>query len=137
MIDDYAHHPTEIAATFDAIRAGWPGRRMVVIYQPHRYTRLRDLFEDFCYVLSQADCLLMFEVYPAGEDPVAGSDSRSLCRAIRMRGQVDPVFVEDKNSIYGVLSNVIEDHDLVLTLGAGDIGSVSRGIYQHYSRAIN
>lgn len=137
LIDDYAHHPTEIEATFNAIRTGWPGRRIVVIYQPHRYTRMRDLFEDFCYVLSQADCLLMFDVYPAGEEPVAGADSRSLCRAIRLRGQVDPVFVEDKHSIYDVLSNLIEDRDLVLTLGAGDIGSVSREIYRHYSGIMN
>jgi len=88
LIDDYAHHPTEIIATFEAIRAGWPNRRLVVIYQPHRFTRMRDLFEDFSLVLSQTECLLIFDVYPAGEEPIVGADSRSLCRAIRLRGQV-------------------------------------------------
>ena len=137
LIDDYAHHPTEIAACFEAIRSGWPGRRLVVIYQPHRYTRMRDLFEDFSQVLSQTDCLLILEVYPAGEKPIAGADSRSLCRAIRLRGQVDPIFVEDKAAINDILNGVLKDNDLLLTLGAGDIGSTSREIYQHYLGTLN
>jgi UDP-N-acetylmuramate--alanine ligase len=133
LIDDYAHHPTEIEATLSAIRAGWSNRRLVVVYQPHRYTRTRDLFEDFSRVLSQADCLLIMDVYPAGEKPIAGADSRSLCRAIRLRGQVDPVFVEDKDNMLDVLSSMVKDNDLLLTLGAGDIGTISKQLYQDCS----
>ena len=99
LIDDYAHHPTEIKATFAAIRSGWSNQRLVVVYQPHRYTRTRDLFEDFSQVLSQAEILLILDVYAAGEEPITGADSRSLCRAIRLRGQVEPVFVQDKDKI--------------------------------------
>ena len=90
LIDDYAHHPTEIKATFEAIRSGWPARRLIVIYQPHRFTRMRDLFEDFSEILSQPDRLIVFDVYPAGEKPIPGSDGRSFCRAIISRGIVDP-----------------------------------------------
>jgi UDP-N-acetylmuramate--alanine ligase len=129
LIDDYAHHPTEIEAIFDAIKAGWPGRRLVVVYQPHRYTRLRDLFEDFSHVLSNVDCLLVLDVYPAGEEPIAGADSRSLCRAIRLRGNVEPIFVEDKEAVPELLSSLLENKDLLLTLGAGDIGSISKQLY--------
>lgn len=129
LIDDYAHHPTEITAIFDAIKGGWPNRRLVVIFQPHRFTRLRDLFEDFSQVLSQAECLLILDVYAAGEEAIAGADSRALCRAIRSRGQIDPVFVEDKAAVQDVLSNLIEENDLLLTLGAGDIGSLSKQLY--------
>jgi UDP-N-acetylmuramate--alanine ligase len=129
LIDDYAHHPTEIEAIFDAIKAGWPNRRLVVVYQPHRYTRLRDLFEDFGQILSSVDCLLVLDVYAAGEEPITGADSRSLCRAIRSRGLVDPVFVEDKENVSDVLSSLLEENDLLLTLGAGDIGSISKQLY--------
>ncbi|MCZ6804543.1 MAG: UDP-N-acetylmuramate--L-alanine ligase [Proteobacteria bacterium] len=137
LIDDYAHHPTEIVATFEAIRAGWPDRRLVVIYQPHRFTRMRDLFEDFSLVLSQTGSLLVLDVYPAGEEPIAGADSRFLCRAIRLRGQVDPIFVEDKETVFDVLSGVVEENDLLLTLGAGDIGSTSKELYQYYSGTVH
>lgn len=137
LIDDYAHHPTEIEATIEAIRAGWPNRRLVVIYQPHRFTRMRDLFEDFSQVLSQTDSLLILDVYSAGEEPITGADSRSLCRAIRLRGQVDPIFVEDKEMVIDVLSGVVEENDLLLTLGAGDIGSTSIQLYQHHSRTVH
>ena len=137
LIDDYAHHPTEIEATFAAIRSGWPNRRLVVIYQPHRFTRMRDLFEDFSQVLSKTDYLLIFDVYPAGEKSIAGADSRSLCRAIRLRGRVDPVFVENKETILDVLSGVVEENDLLLTLGAGDIGSTSRQLYQCCSGTVH
>ena len=136
LIDDYAHHPTEINATFDAIRKGWPDRRLIVVYQPHRYTRMRELFEDFSQVLSQTDSLLIFDVYPVGEKPIAGADSRSLCRAIRLRGQVDPIFVEDKDSLVDVLSKVVEEDDLLLTLGAGDIGLMSNQLYENYSNRV-
>ncbi|WP_297528553.1 UDP-N-acetylmuramate--L-alanine ligase [Thiohalobacter sp.] len=124
LVDDYGHHPREIAATLDAIRKGWPNRRLVVAFQPHRYTRTRDLFEDFVQVLSEVDVLLLCEVYPAGEAPIAGADGRALCRAIRARGQVDPVFVETVSELPGVLEGVLAGGDLLLTLGAGDIGTV-------------
>ena len=129
LIDDYAHHPTEIEAIFEAIKAGWPNRRLVVIYQPHRYTRMRDLFEDFSQILSQAECLIILDVYSAGEEAITGADSRSLCRAIRSRGLVDPVFVEDKDTVPDILSSLLEENDLLLTLGAGDIGSLSKQLY--------
>lgn len=129
LIDDYAHHPTEIEAIFDAVKSGWPNRRLVVIFQPHRFTRLRDLFEDFSQVLSQAECLLILDVYTAGEEVIAGADSRSLCRAIRSRGLVDPVFVEVQEAVNEVLSNLVEENDVLLTLGAGDVGSLSKQLY--------
>ena len=135
LIDDYAHHPTELRAVFAAIRAGWPGRRLVVVYQPHRYTRTRDLFEDFSQALSTADRLLLFEVYAAGETPIAGADSRALCRAIRLRGRIDPVFVKDHAELAEVLAGIIEDDDLLLTLGAGDIDQVSRQLYERHGDA--
>ena len=137
LIDDYAHHPTEILKTIDAIKTGWPDRRLVVIYQPHRYTRMRDLFEDFSQVLSQVDCLLLLNVYPAGEQPIPGADTRSLCRAIRLRGQVDPVFIENKETVSEILSGLIEENDLLLTLGAGDIGTTSKAIYEQYSSTVH
>jgi len=137
LIDDYAHHPTEIRSTFDAIKSGWPDRRLVVIYQPHRFTRMRDLFEDFSDILSQTDRLMIFDVYPAGEEEIPGSDGRSLCRAIRTRGKVDPIFLENKESVFEILPGVVKENDLLLTLGAGDIGSLSLQIYENYSQAIH
>jgi UDP-N-acetylmuramate--alanine ligase len=137
FIDDYAHHPTEIEATFAAIRAGWSSRRLVVVYQPHRYTRMRDLFEDFSRVLSLADSLLILDVYAAGEEPIAGADSRSLCRAIRLRGQAEPIFIENKDKVLDVLTSVVKENDLLLTLGAGDIGSISKQLYQDCSGSLH
>ena len=125
LIDDYGHHPREVAATISAIRDGWPGRRLVVAFQPHRYSRTRDLFEDFSAVLSDADALVLLEVFAAGEAPIPGADSRSLARAIRARGQVDPVFVETVDELADTLAGVIRDGDIVLTLGAGNIGAVA------------
>ena len=124
LVDDYAHHPTEIAATVSAVRSGWPDKRLVAIFQPHRYTRTRDLFEDFSRVLSDIDVLLVGEIYAAGEDVIAGADARSLCAAVRARGQVNPIFVEDLDELSQTLISVIEDGDLVLTLGAGSIGRI-------------
>jgi UDP-N-acetylmuramate--alanine ligase len=123
FVDDYAHHPTEIAATLQAVRAGWPGRRLVVTFQPHRYTRTRDLLDDFAEVLSSVDCLFVTEVYAAGEDPIAGADGRSICRAIRTRRRVEPVFVPDLDKLPQLLNGVLGDGDILLTLGAGDIGA--------------
>jgi UDP-N-acetylmuramate--alanine ligase len=125
LVDDYGHHPRELAATIQAAREGWPERRLVVAFQPHRYTRTRDLFEDFAEVLSQVDVLLLTEVYAAGEQPIAGADSRALARAIRNRGRVDPVFVQKAQELPHALAAVLKDGDLLLTLGAGDIGAVS------------
>jgi len=126
LIDDYGHHPRELAPTIAAVRAGWPGRRLVVVFQPHRYTRTRDLFDDFAQVLSEVDVLVLCEVYAAGESPIAGADGRALARGIRARGQVDPVFVDDLETLSGVLADLLADGDLLLTLGAGDIGAVSQ-----------
>ena len=137
IIDDYAHHPREIEATLEAVRAGWPGRRVIVIFQPHRYTRTRDLFEDFCSVLSELEVLFMLEVYPAGEKPVTGADSRSLCRALRLRGKVEPVFVKDRNDIAAMLPPVVGDGDIVLILGAGDIGSLGPELMGQYSGSMH
>ena len=130
LIDDYAHHPTEISATLAAIKAGWPDKRLVVVFQPHRFSRTRDLFEDFAQVLSTIDVLVVMEVYPAGETKIAGADARSLCRAIRLRGQVEPVFAENKHELFEVLPGLIQDGDVLITLGAGDIGAMARELPQ-------
>ena len=122
LLDDYAHHPREIAAVLEALRSGWPDRRLVIVFQPHRYSRTRDLFEDFARVLSDTDILVMTEVYGAGEAPLPGADARSLCRAIRQRGQVDPVFVEGLDELVGLLPGLMQPGDIVITLGAGSIG---------------
>lgn len=126
LVDDYGHHPTEVAATISAVRDGWKDRRLVMVFQPHRYTRTRDLFEDFAAVLSKADVLIMLEVYAAGEAPIAGADGRSLCRSIRQRGQLDPIFVEDPNELKTTLANVVKDGDLVVTQGAGNVGGIAK-----------
>lgn len=123
QIDDYGHHPNEIKATIEAIRAAWPEKRLIVVFQPHRYTRTRDLFEDFSSVLSEVDQLVLLEVYPAGEKYIKDADGRSLCRAIRNRGRIDPVFVEEIDELEIVLQSVINDNDIMLTLGAGSIGA--------------
>ena len=124
LVDDYGHHPREIAATFDAMRATYPGKRLVVAFQPHRYTRTRDLFDDFCRVLSAADVLLLTEVYAAGEAAIADADSRSLARGIRARNQVEPVLVGEVAELPGALERILRDGDLLLSLGAGDIGGL-------------
>ncbi len=126
LVDDYGHHPRELAATLEAARNGWPERRLVLVFQPHRYTRTQEQFEDFVQVLSSADLLVLCEVYPAGEAPIAGADGRSLSRAIRARGEIDPVFVQDLAEIPKVLGNLLADGDLVLLMGAGDIGALAQ-----------
>ncbi|MBT8443575.1 MAG: UDP-N-acetylmuramate--L-alanine ligase, partial [Gammaproteobacteria bacterium] len=123
MVDDYGHHPTEIAATIAAARAGWPGRRIVLAFQPHRYSRTRDLMDDFAAVLGEADVLVLLEVFAAGEDPIAGADGRAIARAVRSRGGVEPVFVETLDELPATLEGLIVDGDIVLTMGAGDIGA--------------
>ncbi|MCP4470872.1 MAG: UDP-N-acetylmuramate--L-alanine ligase [Gammaproteobacteria bacterium] len=122
-IDDYGHHPAEIAATLAGIRAAWPGQRLAVLFQPHRYTRTRDLFEDFSQVLADVDQLILLEVYPAGESHIKDADGRALARSIRARGKVDPVFVEDLQGLGDVVEAVLQDGDIFVTLGAGSIGA--------------
>ena len=124
LIDDYGHHPAEMAATLEAARGAFQGRRLVLAFQPHRYTRTRDLFEDFVRVLSTADALLLAEVYPAGEAPIVAADGRSLARAVRVAGKVEPVFVEDIGEMPAAIRRVARDRDVVLTMGAGSIGNV-------------
>jgi UDP-N-acetylmuramate--alanine ligase len=125
LIDDYGHHPAEMAATLEAARGAFPGRRVVLAFQPHRYTRTRDLFEDFVKVLSTADVLLLAEVYPAGEAPLVAADARSLARAVRVAGQVEPIYVEDMAEMPAAIRRVARDGDVVLTMGAGSIGNVA------------
>jgi UDP-N-acetylmuramate--alanine ligase len=126
VIDDYGHHPTEVAATLAAAKAAYPKRRVVLVFQPHRYSRTRDLMDDFATVLSDADALVLLDVYAAGEEPIAGADGRTMARAVRTRGAVDPVFVEALDDLASVLEGVIADGDLILTMGAGDIGAYAQ-----------
>ena len=126
LVDDYGHHPTEVGVTIDAARSGWQDKRLVMIFQPHRYSRTRDLYDDFANVLQQVDVLIMLDVYAAGEKPISGADGRALCRTIRSRGQVDPIFVPKIEQLPLILANVIKDGDLILTQGAGDIGKVAK-----------
>jgi UDP-N-acetylmuramate--alanine ligase len=125
FVDDYGHHPTELAATIAAARDAWPGRRLVVCFQPHRYTRTLALLDDFAQVLSAVDALILTNVYSAGETPLAGADGKSLARAVRVRGAVEPIFIEDLSELPGTLSQILKADDVVLTLGAGSIGAVA------------
>ncbi|MBX3677079.1 MAG: UDP-N-acetylmuramate--L-alanine ligase [Rhodocyclaceae bacterium] len=124
LIDDYGHHPAEMTATLAAARGAFPGRRLVLAFQPHRYTRTRDCFEDFVRVLTTVDVLLLAEVYPAGEAPIVAADGRALVRAIRVTGALEPIFVEDIAAMPQQIMNVARDGDVVLTMGAGSIGGV-------------
>ena len=125
LIDDYGHHPVEMEATLDAARASFPGRRLVLAFQPHRYTRTRDLFEDFVRVLSTVDALVLADVYPAGEAPIVAADGRALARALRVTGKVEPVFVEDIADVPATIRTLARDGDVVLTMGAGSIGATA------------
>jgi len=128
IVDDYGHHPTEVAATLQALRQGYAGRRLVLAFQPHRYTRTRDLIDDFGKVLSTADALLVTEVYAAGEAPIAGADGRAICRAVRSRGHIEPVFVEKAEELAASLVDVIRENDVIVTMGAGHISAVSHAL---------
>ncbi len=130
LVDDYGHHPTEVAATLAAARSGWPDKRVVLVFQPHRYTRTRDLMDDFAQVLSDADALILLDVFAAGEAPIAGADGRAIARAVRSRGSVEPVFVETLDELETVLKDVLAEGDLVLTMGAGDIGTYAAELPQ-------
>lgn len=125
LVDDYGHHPREVEMVIQAVRAGWPERRLVMLYQPHRYTRTRDLFEDFVRVLGGVDTLLLLDVYSAGEAAIPGAEGRTLAGSIRQRGAVDPIFVQDKAELPELLTRVLRPDDILITQGAGDIGGIS------------
>ncbi|WP_419852605.1 UDP-N-acetylmuramate--L-alanine ligase [Actinobacillus pleuropneumoniae] len=132
LVDDYGHHPTEVDVTIKAARSGWENKRVVMIFQPHRYSRTRDLFDDFVQVLSQVDALIMLEVYAAGEAPIVGADSKALCRSIRNLGKVDPILVSDTDQLGEVLDQIIQDGDLILAQGAGSVSRISRGLAESW-----
>ena len=121
LVDDYGHHPTELKATIDAVRSGWPEKRLVMIFQPHRYTRTRDLYEDFVEVLCQVDALLILDVYSAGEDEIAGASSKNICGSIRQRGNVDPIYVPSLEAVPDLIAGLVRAGDIVLTQGAGSV----------------
>jgi UDP-N-acetylmuramate--alanine ligase len=137
VVDDYGHHPTEVEATLEAVRQGWPARRLVLVFQPHRYTRTRDLLDDFGRVLGECDALLVTEVYAAGEAPIAGADGRAICRAVRTRGLVEPVFVERVDDLADSLRGILHDGDLVLTMGAGNIGAVAHELKDRFAAGVH
>lgn len=130
LVDDYGHHPSEVGVTIKALRAAWPKKRLVMIFQPHRYSRTADLYDDFVDVLSETDVLLLLEVYAAGEKRIPGADSRSLSRSIRLRGKVDPVLVQQEGDVREVLLDILQPGDVVLTQGAGSVGGLSRELAQ-------
>ena len=129
LVDDYAHHPVELDATLSAARACWPDRRLVAVFQPHRYSRTNDLFDDFVAVLADQKDLLICEVYPAGEQPITGATGQSLCQAIRVRGTSNPIFVSDLDELSKILAPYVQDRDVVLTMGAGSIGKASKSLF--------
>ena len=132
LVDDYGHHPKEVEATIKAARASHPDRRLVMMFQPHRFSRTRDCFDDFVDVLSQVDQLLLLEVYSAGEKPIVGADSRSLARSIRLRGEVEPTLIDPvEGNIQNVMKNVLKPGDLLLTQGAGNVGAISIELVQN------
>ncbi|MFC4700287.1 UDP-N-acetylmuramate--L-alanine ligase [Glaciecola siphonariae] len=126
LMDDYGHHPTEVAMTIAAARSNWPDKRLVMVYQPHRYSRTRDLYEEFVEVLSQVDALLLLDIYAASEAPIDGIDSKSLCRSIRQRGKVDPVFIGSPDKLFDVLPDILQADDVVFMQGAGNIGNLAQ-----------
>ncbi|MGQ4276631.1 UDP-N-acetylmuramate--L-alanine ligase [Pseudidiomarina sp. E22-M8] len=125
LVDDYGHHPTEVAATIAAARAGWPEHRLVMAFQPHRYSRTRDLYDEFVSVLAEVDVLLLLDVYSAGEAPVQGADSHSLAKSLRLRGKVEPIYVGDRGELMKVLADVLQPNDMLLAQGAGNIGAIA------------
>jgi UDP-N-acetylmuramate--alanine ligase len=125
LVDDYGHHPREVLATINAVRDGWSDRRLVMVYQPHRYTRTRDLYEDFVDVLSQVDVLILLDVYSAGEQVIAGADGRHLSRSIRNRGQIDPIFVEGIDGVPAIIKDIVQPGDIIITQGAGNVSSLA------------
>lgn len=131
LVDDYGHHPTEVDVTIKAIREGWPDNRLVMMFQPHRYTRTRDLYDDFVRVLSDVDALLLLDVYSAGEDEIPGADGRSLARSIRGRGRVDPIFIERGFDVKPVLKDILKPGDILITQGAGSVGALALELVEY------
>jgi UDP-N-acetylmuramate--alanine ligase len=131
LVDDYGHHPTEVDMTIAAARSNWPDKRLVMVYQPHRYTRTRDLYDDFVAVLSKVDVLLLLDVYSASEQPIEGVDSRAICRSIRQRGKIDPIYVGGPQEVYAVLNDIINNQDVVFLQGAGNIGNIAATLAEH------
>jgi UDP-N-acetylmuramate--alanine ligase len=136
FVDDYGHHPRELAATLEALKQAYAPRRSIVIFQPHRYTRTRDLFEDFVQVLAEVDVLVLMEVYSAGEQVIAGADGRTLSRAIRLRGRVDPIFVEHWEDLPKLLAGIVHENDVILTMGAGNVGQIATQLPQLLSQEL-
>jgi UDP-N-acetylmuramate--alanine ligase len=134
LVDDYAHHPTEVTATLEALRQGWPGRRVVLAFQPHRYSRTRDLLDDFAPALSLADVLLVTEVYAAGETAIAGADGRAICRAVRRRGLLEPIFIERVEDLAQALASCLEAEEVLITMGAGSIGAAAHDLPARLAR---
>ncbi|QNS15248.1 UDP-N-acetylmuramate--L-alanine ligase [Mannheimia bovis] len=132
LVDDYGHHPTEVDVTIQAARQGWEGKRVVMVFQPHRYSRTRDLFDEFVQVLSKVDALILLDVYAAGESPIVGADSKALARSIRNLGKVDPILVSDTEQLGEVLDQIIQDGDLILAQGAGSVSRISRGLAENW-----
>lgn len=130
LMDDYGHHPTEVAMTIAAARSNWPKRRLVMVYQPHRYTRTRDLYEEFVDVLSDLDCLLLLDIYSASESPIDGVDSKSLCRSIRQRGKLDPVYVGSPEHLFEVLPDILQADDVLFMQGAGNVGNLAQSLLE-------
>ncbi len=137
IVDDYAHHPVELQATLSAARACWTDRRLVVVFQPHRYSRTNDLFDDFVTALADQADLLVCEVYPAGEEPISGATGQSLCQAIRVRGATNPIFVADIDELEKVLAPIVQDDDVILTMGAGSIGKASKALFLSASESVS
>ncbi len=133
LVDDYGHHPTELAATIQAAREAYPEQRLVVLFQPHRYSRTRDLFDDFVHVLNETDALMLCEVYAANEEPIAGADSAALCRALRTRGKLDPILIKEMSEIESTLEHVVLDNDVLLTLGAGSVGGIAPALHEGFA----
>jgi len=135
LVDDYAHHPVELRATLSAAHGSWPGRRIIAVFQPHRYSRTFDLFDDFVQVLAEQHQLLLCEVYPAGEQVISGASGKALCQAIRVRGASSPIFVPELDELKDILTPLVQDGDVILTMGAGSIGKATRNLFDDLSAA--
>ena len=136
LVDDYGHHPREVAATISAARDSWSEKRLVMVFQPHRYSRTNDLYESFVSSLGKVDVLVLLNVYAAGEQLIAGADSRSLSRSIRQRGELEPIYVEDNKELLKVLESLLQPDDVLLMQGAGDVGKISKSLVSGASEAL-
>ena len=136
LVDDYGHHPREVAATISAARDSWSEKRLVMVFQPHRYSRTNDLYESFVSSLGKVDVLVLLNVYAAGEQLIAGADSRSLSRSIRQRGELEPIYVEDNKELLKVLGSLLQPDDVLLMQGAGDVGKISKSLVSSASEAL-